>query len=473
MKKYCLLFLFSFQVSAAVINPKGVGEFLLIPYYTVNNNLNTLVSIINTTDRAKAVKINFREGLNGHAVFTYNVYLDPNDIWTFALAETESTINSNIGQPSVIHLTSDLSCAPYLDTNGHEFLPTQLVDGQQNLERAREGFIEVFEMAEVSEEFAAEFGFNEGTDLSDNCSIITDAWSTWFLNNETGEILTEQMSRVTGGLTAEASIIDVAEGINYPIPVTALADFFPDDTIVHSPPGDTSLSFDAAKPQATVISDDGAIQLDFDNGTDATSALFMTNELLAPFDLFSAIAGQTELVFVQPTRRLYLNEDNISAQAPFPDTNPASNCSDDYYGGSQLDLKMFDREGNNIPPIDGVGVLLPPDPPKSGICGSVFVQSYSLGHNAIVSDLTGSNNSSEVYIRSNDSLSESGLLNVQFIGARAISATTVDDQDVQLKGLPLLGITLQKYTNANAQDGLLAQYGAAHLAKSSIRIIQE
>ncbi len=53
------LLLTSFNVSAVFVNNKGFGEALIIPYYTVNNDLNTLVSITNTSEQAKAVKIHF------------------------------------------------------------------------------------------------------------------------------------------------------------------------------------------------------------------------------------------------------------------------------------------------------------------------------------------------------------------------------------------------------------------------------
>ncbi len=473
MKKYLLLLLLTFQSTAAVINPKGTGEFLLVPYYTVNNNLNTLVSITNTTDRAKALKINFREGLNGHAVLTYNVYLDANDAWTFALAARESTISGNNGQASVVHLTSDLSCAPFLNNSGQEFLPFELVDGQQNLERAREGYIEIIEMAEVSDELAEELDFPDGTDLSDNCSTIANAWSSGFWPNEIGEIATEQMTPVSGGISAEANIIHVGEGINYSIPVTALTDFFPNDTIVHSSPGDTSLSFDAAKPEATIITDKGPMQLVFESGTDATSALFMTNELVASFDVLSAVAAQSELVYVQPTRRFYLNDDNTSAQSPFPDTDPAANCTNDVYGGTQLALKIFDLEGNQI--NEDNSTTLPAVPLADGICGSVFVHSFGKELSSVgsLSVLTGSNNFNKIQVNTSESFSESGYIKAQFIGARTISATTTNDATVQIVGLPVLGLSLQKYTNANAAPSLMAQYGGVQIAKATTRIIQD
>ena len=45
----------------------GVGQVLVYPYYTVNssaggNAYNTYLSVVNTTTKAKVVKVRFREG---------------------------------------------------------------------------------------------------------------------------------------------------------------------------------------------------------------------------------------------------------------------------------------------------------------------------------------------------------------------------------------------------------------------------
>ena len=54
--------LFYFSAHAVNISPGGYGEAVILPYYTVNNGLNTLLTINNSTDQVKAVKIHFREG---------------------------------------------------------------------------------------------------------------------------------------------------------------------------------------------------------------------------------------------------------------------------------------------------------------------------------------------------------------------------------------------------------------------------
>ena len=50
--------------SAVNLNPDGLGQVLLYPYYTVNSNgvgdnLQTLFSVVNTTYQGKAIKVRF------------------------------------------------------------------------------------------------------------------------------------------------------------------------------------------------------------------------------------------------------------------------------------------------------------------------------------------------------------------------------------------------------------------------------
>ena len=77
------------SVSNAVhINPEGLGQTLIYPYYSVNNGLNTTLSVVNTTDLTKAVKVRFLEGDNSIEVLDFNLYLSPYDVWVAGLVPT-------------------------------------------------------------------------------------------------------------------------------------------------------------------------------------------------------------------------------------------------------------------------------------------------------------------------------------------------------------------------------------------------
>ena len=63
------------SAQAANLSSDGTGQVLLFPYYTVQGNNETLLTIVNTTDKGKAVKVRFREAFNSREVLGFNLYL--------------------------------------------------------------------------------------------------------------------------------------------------------------------------------------------------------------------------------------------------------------------------------------------------------------------------------------------------------------------------------------------------------------
>ena len=83
------------SVSNAVnLNPDGLGQVLIYPYYTVNAGNSTLLSVVNTTDEVKAVKVRFLEALNSREVLDFNLYLSPFDVWTGAVIPASGVIGT-------------------------------------------------------------------------------------------------------------------------------------------------------------------------------------------------------------------------------------------------------------------------------------------------------------------------------------------------------------------------------------------
>ena len=85
------------MASAVNLNPDGLGQVLLYPYYTVNAGQQTLLSVVNTAAVGKAVKVRFLEGYNSREVLDFNLFLSPFDVWTadvFALSDLSSGLGS-------------------------------------------------------------------------------------------------------------------------------------------------------------------------------------------------------------------------------------------------------------------------------------------------------------------------------------------------------------------------------------------
>src|ERR1700693_3426983 len=77
---------------AVNVNPDGLGQVLIYPYYTTRadgagNAFATLMSVINSTASAKAVKVRFLEGKNSREVLDFNLFLSAFDVWTAGIVQ--------------------------------------------------------------------------------------------------------------------------------------------------------------------------------------------------------------------------------------------------------------------------------------------------------------------------------------------------------------------------------------------------
>ena len=97
------------SAQAVNINPDGLGQVLVYPYYTVNGGNNTLLSVVNTSEDAKAVKVRFMEGQNTREVLDFNLYMSAYDVWAASISDVAGTPTLTV---------NDTSCTvPYLYAN--------------------------------------------------------------------------------------------------------------------------------------------------------------------------------------------------------------------------------------------------------------------------------------------------------------------------------------------------------------------
>src|SRR4051812_25392357 len=95
-------------VDAVQVSSDGRGQVLLYPYYTTRsdsfgNAYATLLSVVNTTLSAKAVRVRFLEGKNSRPVLDFNLFLLPFDAWTAAVLPDPDTGGARLG-------TYDVAC---------------------------------------------------------------------------------------------------------------------------------------------------------------------------------------------------------------------------------------------------------------------------------------------------------------------------------------------------------------------------
>jgi len=120
---------------------------LVVPYYTAQTEHATLLNIVNTdTVNGKAVKVRFRGAANSDDVFDFQVFLSPGDVWTG---------NVSKGASGAAQLTTeDASCTKPAKAvlNSTPFVTSRLnpaLTTEQKAEQTREGYIEIFTMADI------------------------------------------------------------------------------------------------------------------------------------------------------------------------------------------------------------------------------------------------------------------------------------------------------------------------------------
>ena len=349
-------------------SPDGLGEVLLVPYYTVQDGNETIFAIVNTTDYTKAVKVRFREAYNSREVLDFNLYLSPHDVWTAKVQD-----DGNGGAEVV---TGDKSCtAPAITTaipfRNFEFTGSKVDNGPTDQSRVREGYIEIIDMATGPFQDdsnppavwdANDDGHVDTTHINgvpENCATMVANWApggAWATSASNG------VSAPIGGLFGSAAVINVGVGTEISEPVTTLAGFT--NIPIHTFPGSLLPNLDAAVPVSDVVWNNDVVNEGFSplmnfstdswtTGIDAVSATLMAVSAINEYTVNPAVFGETDWVLTFPTKFAYVDQkdpaglpDNV---LPFSDifvTTDASELSP-YNNGKACESgvkQYFDRE---------------------------------------------------------------------------------------------------------------------------------
>ncbi len=466
-----LLVLNFFAHSAVSINPDQNGQAIIVPYFTVANNLNTLITINNTQDQPKAVKVNIRDGRYGSAIFTLNVYLNSNATWAFAMYEDDSLLKI---------LNGDESCVVNLDSiNTQISIVTKLPSLDQQT-----GSLEVIEMGNIMMESENFFGQVNSTDT---CNNISDAWyangpnSLWRANP------TAELTPVSGGLNVDVKVIDVMNGFAFSIPTLALDNFFPSNTVFHTEPESELPDLSNGTSESLVTYQGRAVQTIWPTGYEAVSALIMKTKIENQFDVTREVAGKTDWVLSFPTLRFHKNNPETQKPFIFAETDQFR------FPGSPSGV-FYDRAGNNDQRI--WGCILPPPgtfcPPINLLNQSVTTYVVDpWGVESPVSNISGISNdrvkplnldssdpanltflAGKVKLFINPGTDENPLIpSYSNTNNRGINSESNANQNYY--GLPVISFAVQMYRNSNAQPGLLASYAASKVGFGTRKITEE
>ncbi|MFK8013361.1 MAG: hypothetical protein AB8B80_15075 [Marinicellaceae bacterium] len=460
------------EEKAMQITEDNKGQVLLFPYYTVKNDINTLLSIVNTTNETRALRIRFLEGNNSRNVLSFNIYISPYDVWTAGLVPTTSTTPGYIGEPTVKLVTFDNSCTVPAIINGQEFLPYaftgEFTDGfGETLDRSQEGSIEIFEMGTLSNanDLASA---QHNTSGVPSCTRLTSHWQPpsgkWFQDPN------EDINPPTGNLFASVSLIDIARGIDMTYDATAIVNFSTESN--HTYVGDLSPNLSTGNNLKTSIStQDGIIRTNWSSAIDAVSALFMQTEVSNNYTIEPTINAQTDWVNYYPTRPFYTDPmlfDIDIGSGPFEYNK--ENCVI-----LRFESYNRDQQKNGIEPL--IVPVLPPgiyDPQHCNGVNTVsindvdFTQSI-LGSNLYMLDWIDREGFDSVYSIRN---TEGWMKNI-YNETSSLIGTGENGETHEIFGLPVLGFAAQRYINNNSAPGVMANYAVIQMNKGKRKITIE
>ncbi len=294
----------SATADAVTLNSSGVGEVIIVPYYTVQGGNETLISITNISPHTKAVRLRFRESQNGKSVQSVNLYLRSNDVWT-------GKITATVDNKAAKVITSDISCTfPDVLQHGLAFLSDkysdEVGDAGPDLGRTKEGFIEIVEMGviidpEYEEAVKPVVGDEGGKDVT--CGVHSGYWGD---NGEWTKDRNAGMEGLSGGLMAEANIINVNGGVEYSQTLTVLEEFNNAEESLHYAPASDLPSLNSAFPYETKMPDDA-----WASPVDAVSGLLMAERLLNGFSLNWEVESATDWIVTFPTKHFYTDPDLV------------------------------------------------------------------------------------------------------------------------------------------------------------------
>jgi hypothetical protein len=465
------------MASAVNLNPDGLGQVLLYPYYTVNAGQQTLLSVVNTdTVNGKAVKVRFLEGYNSREVLDFNLFLSPADVWTanvFALSD------GGIGSPGVDDgagiFTLDKTCiAPTFTTTGlsngvgfqafldYGFIGANSDTGPTTDDRTREGHFEMISMADITGG-ALLTDIKHVNGVPPKCSAAEAAF-------EAGTTIAPP----TGGLFGSASVVNVAQGTFYAYNADALDGF----TAITLATTTGSLS-----PSLSDVNDVGGLTATsyvFNNGVlitspydlttvpsqgiDAVSSVFDAANIYNQYESASNGAVGTDWVVNFPTKRFYVDppiSGSTSVLPPFEHVFGAEESGNDLgLSCTVVGISIYDREENTSTPTGCGFSPCPPGQPPSSICHET---------NVITFDSTGTASILASTLTANiKPIGGAGWANLTLTGNGHVLRAALNGNI--FNGLPITGFEAVDFVNGNLTVGgvnTLANYSGVYRHRQS------
>jgi hypothetical protein len=461
--------------AAMTLNPRGTGQVLIFPYFTVNKHQQTLISVTNTTPNAKVLQVRFREGYNGRDVLDFHIYLSAHDTWTgtvFSLADAGLpgsgaalvVDDTSCTVPILANVNPQLPGRSYQPFLSYAYIGNEADSGPTDDARTREGFLEIIEMAEVTG--ATRMAVTPVNGTAPNCATLAH-------DPPAADLVVPG-----GGLTGTEAIIDVAQGTLFSANAYAI-DGFTNRTLyypvadIHPNLGDASTSA-TGFVSASVPIGGGYMQLDYppEQAIDAVSAVLMAAQIFTAWDNTPSSGAQTDLLVTLPTKHFYT--DAAQAQPALSEAIPPFiELFGQYEPGRSAALvgkRVFNRAGSQFD-LFGCGGF--PTCPPTAPAPFIYATQVLTFANAPSNDPSGALGARLTVSMWPRPFSDAPQ---QFVGMGTASIYVkaagaqlrADAHGSVLHGLPVAGFTAIEYTNANVTPGVLANYSGAEPLRTAL-----
>ena len=480
------------SAQAVNVNPDGLGQVLIYPFYTTNNGNQTLLSVVNTTDASKAVKVRFLESLNSREVLDFNLYMTAYDVWTAAIFDnagtpTMITADSSCTVPYFYGIGAGLGVQPFLNF-AYSGSRADADPARESISRATEGHFEIIEMGEMHD---ADFGSASAVThiqpgLGPNqqepadCQQLVDAWTINHADDYWLEDAAYDITVATGGLFGGAAIVNAQKGTMYSYDAKAINGFWSPaipSGLRHTDPGTEVPSLISGdNPNALIFSDNGSlVSLTYGySSIEAVSAMFMHDSIMNEYAIVDVLAAQSEWVVTFPTKRFYV--DGVFATwgpTPAPIVPFTQALQTDATACEDFTIDFYDREEGT--PQDAPPGTIPPGvsprpevPPPPGevlfnLCAETNVIRFDeMEAEVPASPIVGTDGFDSLVTFSLPAGYDAGWAKIDMVTNRDDAGDPAPDrEDTQgLLGLPVVGYWFEAFTNGTLQGGtVLANYG--------------
>jgi hypothetical protein len=453
---------------AVNVNPNGLGQVLIYPYYTVQTDksgaYNSLLTVVNTTNSVKAVKVRFLEGKNSREVIDFNLFLSAFDVWTAAVIPSPATAGGRV-------VTFDHSCTlPPLSTSQGgagfvdfvNFAYTGSADdkGGTGLDRTKEGYVEIIEMGT----------YTSTSTVSISATHVAGTPPCKPLNDTLAK---NEISSNAGGLFGGMTLINVNDGTDYTADAVALDNYAGGGFFFYTAAGVTTPDLTlASPPRSQVLANNRVYTSLWATGPDPVSAVLMHDQVMNVFVLDSGTKSGTDWVVTFPTKRFYINTGTGNAPKLFQrNFNDGAGSCDDVL------LSIFDREEFRV---TTVSFSPPPPNPVNALCWEANVVTFNnsnvLASTNIANIPTGFQNGwlDIGFFPPTITGTVHRLINVANTSITTIGGATTLLNTVTYSGLPVVGFEVESYSNGTLTVGgvnVFSSFGGNFVHKTTTSIV--